>query len=359
MIVFLSDGEHTVSTPPRTDLSAVIDQVRAAGIEVFSIALSEQADQATLRAIATDDEHYFFSPSEAELQTVYERIAGILRSREIMASAILTDSLPANMRYIPGSAQPTQPQVSPDGRALTWTLGDVAEPGFRISYLVIPTDLGTWPTNDDAVVTFEYGGVPLHLRFPVPVVVVEIPSPTPSPTAINTPTPTLTRTASATPTRTLTGTPTATATPTATSSATATATETPSVTASATPTSTPTFTPSMTPTFTPTATPTHTATASATSTQTPTRTQTPLPEPLYLPVADAGRCSPTRRRAEVVLLLDASTSMNAVVEQGGPSKIDATVRAADLFLGLLHQGQDRAASGRVQFRHPGAVADDE
>jgi len=116
-----------------------------------------------------------------------------------------------------------------------------------------------------------------------------------------------------TPTPTATDTPTATATPTVTPSATPTNTPAPSATATstATPTSTPTVTPS------PTALP----------------SSTPPPAPIYLPLALRERCDPKHERADIVLVMDTSSSMSG-------RKLTDAKSAALAFTELLDLADD-------------------
>lgn len=98
-------------------------------------------------------------------------------------------------------------------------------------------------------------------------------------------------------------------------------------------------TPTPTRTATPTVTPTPTATASPTATR--------EPQALYLPLLLHLKCGDTERNADVVLVLDASTSMNETTSPGGPTKLQAAKDAARAFLGQLVAGRDQAAL--VQF----------
>lgn len=104
----------------------------------------------------------------------------------------------------------------------------------------------------------------------------------------------------------------------------------PSPTSTLTPTETPT--PTITPTPTTTASATTTPTATATSSATPTATL--VPGPIYLPLAVHEICEPDRQRIDVVVVLDASTSM-ADPTRGGRPKIEAAKEAAKAFLDLL------------------------
>lgn len=120
-----------------------------------------------------------------------------------------------------------------------------------------------------------------------------------------------------------------------------TATPLPTPTATSSRTATPPPTP--TPTATPSATPTATTTATPTRTPSPTPTPTSAPRPAYLPLALREHCVPDQRQVDVVLVIDASTSMQEPTAAGRP-KIDAAVAAARLLVGDLRlQAGDRAA----------------
>jgi len=94
--------------------------------------------------------------------------------------------------------------------------------------------------------------------------------------------------------------------------------------------------PSDTPTDTPapTATVTFTPTQTSTATYTATPTATPSPRPLYLPLALHEHCAPDQRRVDVVLVIDASTSMTELTAIGR-SKLDAAREAGRIFLDQL------------------------
>lgn len=120
---------------------------------------------------------------------------------------------------------------------------------------------------------------------------------------------------------------------------------TPSVTPTATPTATPTRTPtpSSTPTPSPTATPTRTPTPTATPTAAPSPTATPKPAPIHLPILLRDPpCERVKPRVDVVLVIDASSSMLETTRAGRP-KLDAARAAAAVFLDLLDLPGDQAA----------------
>jgi hypothetical protein len=108
------------------------------------------------------------------------------------------------------------------------------------------------------------------------------------------------------------------------------------------PTPTPTDTPTITPSPTSTPTPTSTRTRTPTPTVTPSPTATPVPRPIYLPIVISDKCDPKVRRVDVVLVIDASTSMLDRTRAGRP-KIDAARDAARRFLDVMTFPGDQAA----------------
>lgn len=128
------------------------------------------------------------------------------------------------------------------------------------------------------------------------------------------------------------------------------------------PTSTPPPTPLVSPTPSASATVTRTATRRPSATPSPTRTRTPTPSPtplptrdsrvIYLPLLVGERCDPSRQRIDVVLVMDASSSMRFETRAGRP-KIAAAQEAARRFLGRLSLPEDQA--GLVAFNASAAV----
>ncbi len=94
-------------------------------------------------------------------------------------------------------------------------------------------------------------------------------------------------------------------------------------------------------TATPTITPSPTLRPSATPTVTPTPSLTPVPRPIHLPMLFRGHCLTREQPADVVLLIDASGSMNEQT-RGGRSKLAAVQAGALEFVDQL-RAQDRAA----------------
>ncbi len=297
VIVFLSDGRHQIGSVPIGALEAVIGRVRDARIEVFTIGLGADADAMTLARMASDDSHYYFSPSESELEAIYDQIAGRISRADLFEDAVVIDQVPANMTYLPGTGRPIEPAWNPGTRTLRWHMGRVPAPGFRLSYELRPDEPGVWPTNVRARTDHVDGrGEPGSLEFPIPYVRVIAPIPTP----------------------------------------------------------TPTIPPSQTPS--PTSSPTPTSTPSPTPTERPSPTPTPSPSPpsvttIYLPIARS--ICQLGDSIDIVMVIDTSTSMLAATRDGGLSKLAAAAMAARTFVDLLDNPNDRVAV--VQFNDSAEV----
>jgi Mg-chelatase subunit ChlD len=171
VIVFLTDGRQTVTNPPISALDGVIAAVRAAGIEVFAIGLGSDADVGVLQRMASDAAHYYYSPTASDLQAIYVQIAGRTKAAVLFTSATITDIVPANMIFIPGSGTPIEPTYDSATRTLTWTHTNVTAPGYTLTYQLRPTEVGTWPTNVSAQLDYVDGFAnPGSTPFPVPTV---------------------------------------------------------------------------------------------------------------------------------------------------------------------------------------------
>ena len=238
----------------------------------------------------TDNRYYsdrFGNPSRFanQLRRDYLRVLS-LKPKNLIRELHLTQRLPAHLSYVPNSGVPPPARVETvDGRTvLTWDWAplDKIEPK-EVTYSVVPLEegLGAIEGSFDLEDTSR-----LRRTLALPSRPITVSGRCELPTAE----------------------PTATALPTDT------ATATPSPTA--------------------TDTPEPTATMTATSTATPTPTATRTPVPVFLPILLREECRPELRPVDIVLALDASTSM-AEPSGDGRTKIQAAQAAAGLLLDNL------------------------
>ncbi len=94
----------------------------------------------------------------------------------LLGSGALTDVLPANMRYVPGSAVPPA-DYDAAARTLTWAIPAVPAGGApTFAFRVVPQEVGQHPTNVAAAAEVIDGvGAAGRLVFPVPQVTVFAP----------------------------------------------------------------------------------------------------------------------------------------------------------------------------------------
>lgn len=340
-IVILTDGRDGLGP------DAVLQQaelLKQRGVYIVSIGLGLQADVELLKNIAGTPDDFHYAPRSRDLADVYARIAS--RLEEISAGdVVVIDELPADMQLVPGSVAPAA-SVDLAARRLTWRQPLVPVGGLRFSYEVRPAKLGWRPTNTRAEASFvDSEGRSGLAVFPVPKVLV-LAAPLPTPTGGVTPTPPSTPTgpALATPSAIATAEPTARQTGAATATRTAMTTTTagtPSGRASATATAAASATATTPPFSTASAVPSGTAPAPprTVSPGTPDEpTSTPLfpsrPHAVFLPAAWRRTCRTDTRPVSVVVVLDASTTMERHTATGR-RKIDAAIEASVEFVSGL------------------------
>ena len=170
-MIVLTDGYNTVAGADPVPTAAA--RAKTEGIIVVTVCAGGDCDPG-LEAAASSPDLYFNVPDTDELDKLYTRLAGALQANAIVQWTI-EDVVPANMKYIAGSALPpvaaAQPQ--PDGTLLlTWRLaGDFPTDG--LSYTVEPLEVGLHPTNVSAKADFkDRKGLPGSVPFPIPVVLV-------------------------------------------------------------------------------------------------------------------------------------------------------------------------------------------
>ncbi|MFN2251598.1 MAG: vWA domain-containing protein [Anaerolineae bacterium] len=286
-IVVLSDGQQTSGSGGSGSqlVLAAADRAKADGILLATICFGTDCEVGVMRQAASRDDLCFGAAGSEDLIAVYEGLAGELAGTALRSLTVM-DTVPSNMRYVPGSAAPPPEQVGVD--RLIWAFSAVPSSGVTITIDLEPLEPGHWPTNLEAHAEFlDTENLSGNATYPVPEVDVLAPTVTPTPTPTSSATPT--HTAMPTPTPTLTATPTASPTPTA----------------------------------------------------------TPRPLPAYLPLALRERCVPEVRRVDTVIVLDASSSMLELTS-AGRTKLEAARIGAGKFLdGLRLQSGDQV--GLVTF----------
>ncbi|MCB0216314.1 MAG: VWA domain-containing protein [Chloroflexi bacterium] len=281
VMVVLSDGGQTFPPPQAVQAAGA-----AKGQDILVVAVCMENGTpggcAAMARVASSRRYYFESRGTSGLTRIFREIAEDV-TQIYLRSMKIVDTLPLGLDYVADSASPEADFDAAD-RTLTWDLRFISKAGAELAYTVEPSAVTTYTVAAESKVEYRdtrgaIGRMSLptavltvtSLCVPPPVVTSEIP-PTPSDTPTNTPTQTPTRT----------------------------------------PTRTPTPTPTATPTFTP----------------------TPTPAPIYLPILNLRRCLERDIPLDIVLVIDASSSMRTLTAGGRP-RIEAAQAGARTFVSLM------------------------
>ena len=172
IIIILSDGKHNETSSG--ELLDTANRIKGEGIRIISIGLGSNVDESQLKAIASSDHDYYYAPSSADLEDIYNNIAGTVRvaARDM----VITDTLSSYVSLVPSSVQgPISPTVS--GDQIIWQSIAVSTHTLRLTYQVVMTDTPNmdpgWPTDDDAIAAYiDADGNPASITFPTPYVKV-------------------------------------------------------------------------------------------------------------------------------------------------------------------------------------------
>ena len=169
-VLVVTDGE--LKDYPQAAARALAD--RGAALYALAVPLRSYTYQHT-RALAglVGDGHVFVDPDAARSAVLAGVITAEAPVPHLLAQAVVTDTLPADMAFIEGSAEPPATWDEME-RRLTWHLPVVPLTAtVQLRYAVRPTTTGLRRTNVAARVTGRDGtGWGQDLAFPVPIVKV-------------------------------------------------------------------------------------------------------------------------------------------------------------------------------------------
>ncbi|MFN8484009.1 MAG: vWA domain-containing protein [Anaerolineae bacterium] len=170
VLILMSDGQPTAGGDPRAAATAA----KAAGTRIFTIGLGGDVDPNLMRDLASSPADYYFAPDSSRLDAIYQQIAGAIGGAAATNITVI-DRLSPNVTLVPNSffGLPA-PDISPDGRTLTWRIPRLGLETLRWGYHVTMTQTpGTWPTNTSATATYtNSNGQSSALTFPIPNVTV-------------------------------------------------------------------------------------------------------------------------------------------------------------------------------------------
>ncbi len=153
------------------------ERARAAGIElqVLIFATYEYSEDVrrAMAELAGADARVIVDPMPLDLEPLVRNLSGLVPEPGLFEAIRVLDRIPANMRYLAGSADPPA-RYDADAHSLTWELGAVtAAAGLRLTYDLQPLECGLWPTNIEATADYlDALGQPGRLIFPIPEVEV-------------------------------------------------------------------------------------------------------------------------------------------------------------------------------------------
>ncbi len=184
VFILLSDGKSDEAAA-----KAEADLLKAEGVGLFTISLD--ADVLLMRDLATDATYAYDTKDPNFLFGIFGAIVQRITAGVLFRTIEIVDQLPANMRYVDGSAAPPPLRYDPASRTLTWSFTNVSFAGLDLRYQVEPQEPGDWPTNVVAWADYVDGySKAARPEFPIPHVQVAAQTATPTPTYTPTPTPT-------------------------------------------------------------------------------------------------------------------------------------------------------------------------
>lgn len=172
-LLIVSDGV------PYDQTVDALERARADGVEVVAWLWEngqDRPDPAFIQSVIARGGMVHDPPGQADAATIASSLRDSIPQDGLLASGVVIDEVPANMRYLEGSAQPPATWDAAS-RVLTWALPSAsAADGVRLTYRVVPMEVGRYPTNVRAEAeVIDARGTSGHVVFPVPEVEVYVP----------------------------------------------------------------------------------------------------------------------------------------------------------------------------------------
>ncbi len=169
IVLIVSDGAF------KDDPADAAARARQAGVDLYGLVFSTQESSdlsiVGLQEMAGDPDRVLVDPTAVDLGRLVAALARFRPVAGLFQSITIEDVIPANMRYVAGSARPAA-AFDAVRNTLTWTLYDVpAAGGVRLTYTLVPLECGLWPTNVEATARYRDAlGSSGRLVFPIPEV---------------------------------------------------------------------------------------------------------------------------------------------------------------------------------------------
>jgi uncharacterized protein YegL len=142
VIIAWSDGK----VDPRT----VARLRKRDNIKVFAVGVGQDANEASLRRIASEGEWVYKLSDRRDLVEDFRKLSPTQRQISIPAMDV-TEQLAGSMELVPGSMNP--PASMPDAKTMTWHLEPPTLP-MTFTYRVRPLEAGTLPVSVLSKVTY-------------------------------------------------------------------------------------------------------------------------------------------------------------------------------------------------------------
>jgi Mg-chelatase subunit ChlD len=168
-IILITDGVF------KDDPTAAATAARDAGIEIHALLYPtyeyEPAHVDLMAAIAGANDRVILDPDGGRMADLVLSLTRFRSEPGLFEAITIRDAVPANMRYVEGSARPAA-EWDPASRTLEWRLGaSAAADRLSLRYRLEPLEPGTWPTNVFAVADYtDVRKSTGRLVFPVPQV---------------------------------------------------------------------------------------------------------------------------------------------------------------------------------------------
>ena len=193
-MIVVSDGGASGGCGP---VMSAANRAQGMGIEMFSVCIGRDCvEDSCMRQIASTPAHYYWAEYSNYIGAILERIRQKAYEPTKLREIHIVDTLPVNMRFVPGSAasEPIGLDFSKVDSVLTWESRLPPDIGITVTYQIQPLQAGLHPVSQASIVRFwddQRGEGALALESPSVLVLdpVGVSSATPTSTAIPTTTP--------------------------------------------------------------------------------------------------------------------------------------------------------------------------